>query len=331
MAGTGINGPFNFTTREYFDNAGDPNAAKGSTLSFEELDETLLFLSASAASASSAAILEQNVTPTEVVGGYNPSTPLVAGLTFTEFVVGLLTPYQPPSISSLTLRDGGTTVGGIRELGNDFNVTNIVFNASDDSNSAYPHSASITWTGNTDGGGDENNLSLTDSVLNPSNNLPLPGIYNPYYFNRFTSGSILFTVTSKYPNNITPINTSTTFTYRMLSIFGGFPSATIGDQQTFYNTISSSAGTAAWNVGGNTTTGGNPSRGNYPYYLFNSSFDIPDAFRISVGTSPLANGWVNMGTINVDNQFGVPIELRVIRAINPESYSNGQTLEFLYT
>ena len=49
MAGQGINGPFPFQTREYFDNAGDPNAAKGSTLTFEELDKTLLSLSASIA------------------------------------------------------------------------------------------------------------------------------------------------------------------------------------------------------------------------------------------------------------------------------------------
>jgi len=46
---TGINGPFSFTTRDYYDNNGDTNAAYGAELSWEQLDETLLFLSGSIA------------------------------------------------------------------------------------------------------------------------------------------------------------------------------------------------------------------------------------------------------------------------------------------
>lgn len=42
---TGINGPFSFTTRDYYDNNGDTNAAYGDELSWEQLDTTLLFLS----------------------------------------------------------------------------------------------------------------------------------------------------------------------------------------------------------------------------------------------------------------------------------------------
>jgi len=336
MAGQGINGPFPFQTREYYDNGGDTNAAKGSTLTFEELDKTLLFLSASAASASAnAAVLEQQVNPTLEVGGYNPQTTLPVGLTFTDFVVGLLTPYQPPSINTLVLKDEGTNVGGIRELGNNFNVTNIVFNAGDDSNNAYPHSASITWTGNEDG--DETNLSLTDSVLDSNNNLPLPEEYNPYLFNRHTPGSISFTVTSKYPNNVTPIQTSTTSTYRMLSILSGYPSAAIPtDSQSFYTALLKDDGastdlnsSAAWNVGGNEAAGGNPSRGNYPYYLFNNSFAVPTQFQYNAGTAAVSSAWTDLGTITIDNSYGISVTLRVLRGNDPEGYPPGATLNFL--
>ena len=44
---TGINAPFSFTTRDYYDNNGDTNAAYGSELSWQQLDTTLLFLSKS--------------------------------------------------------------------------------------------------------------------------------------------------------------------------------------------------------------------------------------------------------------------------------------------
>ncbi len=100
MAGTGVNGPFNFTTREYFDNAGDPNAAKGSTLSFEELDETLLFLSASAASASGA-VLTSNITSNIGAGAIGSGTTLTVGTTFQDFVQQLLVTYIEPTITGV--------------------------------------------------------------------------------------------------------------------------------------------------------------------------------------------------------------------------------------
>jgi hypothetical protein len=47
--GEPISRPFAFTTRQYYDIDGDPNVANDATLSFEELDTTLLFLSSSIA------------------------------------------------------------------------------------------------------------------------------------------------------------------------------------------------------------------------------------------------------------------------------------------
>jgi hypothetical protein len=47
--GDPISGPFSFRTRQYYDINGDPNVAKDSILSFEDLDTTLLSLSSSIA------------------------------------------------------------------------------------------------------------------------------------------------------------------------------------------------------------------------------------------------------------------------------------------
>lgn len=336
MAGQGINGPFPFKTREYYDNNGDTNAAKGSTLTFEELDKTLLALSSSAASASSAAVLEQNVTPTLEVGGYDITSTLPIGMTFTEFVVGLLTPYQPPTISNLTLKDNSNnTITLLRELGNSFDAYSIGLTANDDSNGAFPRSASITWTGNDGSSGDETDLLLTSNILSSTNTISL--VDGPYTFNRNTSGSISFTVTSKRPDNTTNIPTSATSTYRMLSILSGYPSATIpGDPQGFYDTLLTETGastalnsSAAWDVGGNAATGDNPNRGNYPYYLFNNNFTVPTQFQYNAGTAAVSSAWTDLGTITVNNSYGVSVTLRVLRGNDPEGYPPGATLNFL--
>jgi hypothetical protein len=331
MAGQGINGPFTFTTREYYDNNGNTNAAKGSTLSFEELDETLLALSASAASSTS--VLEQDVTPTETVGGYNPLTTLDEGMTFTEFVVGLLTPYQAPTINNLVLKDGGTTVGGTREVGNDFDITNVTFTSTVDSNNDYPHSASIAWTGNINGSSGDDSFLITNSVLASSNNLSLPG--NPYTFNRHTNGSINFTVTSKYPNNITSITTSTTSTYYIKSILAGTSTKLDNNypaSQSFYNAIVADSNNtttlrsnSTWAPGGNTNT--NPPS-NWSYYIYDASYTDPTLFSSALPNQPITSGWVKLNDITVDNQYGVSVTLTVWRSLQPGAYANGSTLSF---
>lgn len=330
MPTQGINGPFPFQTRKYFDNAGDTNAAKGSTLTFEELDKTLLFLSASVASGSDAT-LEQQVIPTLEVGGYNESSTLPVGMTFTQFVVNLLTPYQPASISSLTIKDGSTAVTMLRELGNAFTADFVTFSASNDSNNNYPHSASITWTGND--GIDVTDLSLTDNILGSSNTLPLPSTYT---FGRDAKGTISFTVTSKTPDDISNLITSTASTYRIKSILSGNPNTTISNAQTFYNALLAETGentalnsSAAWNVGGNAAAGGNPSRGNYPYYVFDNSFTTPTQFQYNAGTAAVSSAWTDMGTITVNNEYGVSVTLKVLRGNDPEGYPPGATLNFL--
>ena len=331
MPTQGINGPFPFQTREFYDNNGDTNAAKGSTLTFEELDKTLLSLSASIATSS--AILTQNVTPTEEVGGYNPSTPLNQGMTFTEFVVGLLTPYQPPTINNLVLKDGGTTVGGTREVGNNFNITNIIFTSTVDSNSDYPHSASIAWTGNTDGPSGNDSFLITDSILVSSNNLSLPG--NPYTFNRYTNGSISFTVTSKYPNDITSITTSATSTYYVKSILAGTSTKLDNNypaSQSFYDTIvadpintTTLRSNSTWAPGGNANT--NP-QSNWSYYIYDASYTDPIYFSSALPNQLMPSGWVKLNAITVNNQYGVSVTLTVWRSLQPGAYADGATLSF---
>jgi hypothetical protein len=331
---TGINGPFPFQTREYFDNAGDTNAAKGSTLTFEELDETLLFLSASAASANANAVLEQQVTPTLEVGGYDTTSTLPVGMTFTQFVTGLLTPYQAASIRDLTLKYNGSSISTPREVGNDFDANQISLTANDDSNGAFPRSASISWMGNEGTSGNENNLFITDSILTSTNNLNLD---STYVFNRTTAGTgtISFTVTSKAPNNTTDLTATTSTTYYVKSILAG-SSTKLDDNyavsQSFYDAVVADSNNettlqanATWAPGGNVNT--NPSS-NWSYYIYNAAYADPTLFSSTLPNQPINSGWTKLTDITVNNQYEIPVTLTVWRSLQPGGYADGSTLSF---
>lgn len=336
MPTQGINGPFPFQTREFYDNNGDNNAAKGSTLTFEELDKTLLSLSASIASASAnvdGATLEQQVIPTLEVGGYDQNSILPIGMTFTEFVVDLLTPYQPPSISGLTIKDAGAAnITLLRELGNDFNASYIGLTAAADSNSAFPNSASITWTSNAGTSGNVTNLLLTEDPLSANNTIELGNSYN---FNRTTSGTIPFTVTSKRPDNVTTITTGATSTYYIKSILAG-TSTKLDDNyavsQSFYNAIVANSNNtttlrsnSTWAPGGNANT--NP-QSNWSYYIYDASYSDPIYFSSALPDQPITSGWVKLNDITVNNQYNVSVTLTVWRSLQPGGYADGATLSF---
>jgi hypothetical protein len=125
MAGTGINGPFIFTTREFYDNDGDTSAAKGSVLTFGNLDQTLLFLSASAASGSSGkynSAFPAGTTVPYSVGGISANTNVntLNGKTFSQMFDELLFPTINPTDDPGSLVS--TTNRTYEEIGDTINV-----------------------------------------------------------------------------------------------------------------------------------------------------------------------------------------------------------------
>lgn len=114
-----------FKTREFYIEDTDPNTAKGSTLTFEELDKTLLFLSQSISSGSSgvyASAFYPNTNVPATVGGItiNTSVNTLEGLTFSEMFDQLLFPTIDPTpqpaggastiISPTAIQEVGTSV-----------------------------------------------------------------------------------------------------------------------------------------------------------------------------------------------------------------------------
>ena len=92
-----------FKTRQFY-LSGSTDSAKGSTLTFEELDTTLIFLSQSisfVASSSDNAVLTSTITANQTAGAITPGTVLNVGTTFQQFVETLLVNYIPPTITAV--------------------------------------------------------------------------------------------------------------------------------------------------------------------------------------------------------------------------------------
>lgn len=118
-----------FKTRQFYIEGTDPNTAKGDTLTFEDLDKTLLALSASVASGSSGvynSAFYPDTTVPATVGGItiNTSVNTLEGKTFSEMFDQLLFPTinptaQPAGGASATMTVGAGTggSGNIREVG----------------------------------------------------------------------------------------------------------------------------------------------------------------------------------------------------------------------
>jgi hypothetical protein len=123
--GTPITGPFTFRTRQFY-NANGTNTAKDSTLTFADLDETLLSLSASAASGSSLGIYDSAFpNGTEVpyaVGGIPAETDVATlnGKTFSQMFDELLFPTINPTDNPGSLVS--TTSRIYEEIGDVINV-----------------------------------------------------------------------------------------------------------------------------------------------------------------------------------------------------------------
>jgi hypothetical protein len=95
-----------FKTREFYITNTDPNVAKGSTLTFEDLDKTLLYLSQSiSSSVGSSGIYDSAFPPgtltPQAVGGIDEDTDVssLEGKTFSEMFDLLLFPALPPAAS----------------------------------------------------------------------------------------------------------------------------------------------------------------------------------------------------------------------------------------
>lgn len=322
MAGTGINGPFNFTTREYYDNNGDLNAAKGATLSFEDLDQTLLFLSASAASASGAgAALTSDVTANVTAGNITPGTTLATGTTFQEFAQQLLVTYIEPTITAVQAWYNNSQITYTYDVGDSLIIDEIKWSETADSpNGYYP----------------QNYGDLTITIDGTPYNIGTPS--SPYsyivtppqtiYESSVTSTSI---TVSGLDKNLTTVSGSKTISFSLRNQFGGYGGAipTNNSQaQALFNFITGSqTNVFDSNKAFNVTCDGNYTNdpANYTYIVYPSTYGTLSNI-IQNGATPVLGAFTSLGQFNINNGYGYSYSVYIYKSNALGAFADGVTL-----
>jgi hypothetical protein len=218
-----------FKTRQYYIEGTDPNTAKGDTLSFEDLDKTLLYLSQSISSSIGSSGVYDSAFPAgtltpQAVGGIDEDTDVssLEGKTFSEMFDLLLFPALPPAASGFGF-SSTVSPSSVQQVGTTASVTlTSTFNQG-------------SWV-----------------VANQSNR----NYYGPATNYYFTSGS----------TTVEQVNSTYTFNnYRVLFGSNNFPTAvshSAGQQPVFSSGAPYSNPTPA----GVLTDNNNPFTGVYPYF-----------------------------------------------------------------
>jgi hypothetical protein len=316
--GTPITGPFTFKTRQFYD-ANGTNTAKDSTLTFEELDETLLALSASAASASGA-VLTSNVTSNVIAGAIGSGTTLTAGTTFQQFVQQLLVTYIEPTITNVQAWYNNSELSTYTyDVGDSLDIDEVRWSTTDDSPDEEPPqyygviSASI------------------DGILYDMGAIPSP--YQLPATQTITETSVISTsiIISGIDKNNNSVSGTKTISFSLRNQFGGYGGTIPNNSSTaqaLFNFITGSQtnvfdSNKAFNVACDGTYTNSPS--NFTYIIYPSSYGTLSNI-IQDGATPVLTAFANLGAFTINNGYGHSYSIYIYKSNALGAFANGVTL-----
>jgi hypothetical protein len=280
-------------------------------------------LSASYAATSSRAVLVQNLTSNQNVGGISSGDIFLAGSSIEALLRDMLISYIEPTISNLTIRFGNTTIStAIRDVGDSFTCNSCSFSATVDSpDGNYPVSASITSSG-ADAGTSQFYLSNTTSNTNA---FPFGGTA---IINKASSaGSVLFTLNTKSQTTADTQSTSTSFSFLYRNYLAA-SSTIIIDNSTAQTVVSSGTvdsiltTSKSWTA---TCNANNANLSNYTYIIYPAAYgDLSNV--IQNGSLPVLTAFTKTGDFTVANTYGSSTSFRVYQSNQPGAFASGVTL-----
>ena len=294
-----------------------------------------LFGTSSFAVTASNTILQSSLLANQNVGGVTSGTTFQSGSSLETILRTILITYIPPTLSSLAVRNGGSTIStAARDVGNSFTINSASFSATaDNPTSIFPLSASFTVS-NADIG------TIThffgNNVLSTSNVL---SIGNSYTINRATTaGSVTFTVNGRRSDTnalITGASTSISFLWRN---YLRASSINIIDNASAQIVVNSAGGNdvldsdRAWNTTGTAATNTN---GNYTYIIYPASYGNLTQVILN-GATPAINAFgrndggvsdgLPIGDFTITNTYGATVTVRVYKTNSPGVFSPTDTL-----
>jgi len=270
------------------------------------------------------ATLGSNLTSNVTVGALTPTT-YAAGTSLETIFRAMLITYIPPTLTSLTIRNGGSTISiADRDVGNSFVFNTASFSATaDNPTSIFPLSSSFTASG-----ADVGTITqyFGDNVLSTTN---VRSVGANYTVNRATiEGSVTFTVRGRRSDTLAFItNATTSISFRWRNYLAA--SATIitnnATAQTVINTglVQADLNTGkAWDP---VCTVANDTVGNYTYILYPASYgDLTDIKQN--GALSVLNAFTKLGDYTITNAYGASISVRVYKSNSDKAFASGVEL-----
>jgi hypothetical protein len=309
-----------FTTRQYYvENT--PDTAKGSTLTFEELDKTLLFLSSSVASASGAT-LTTNVISNIEAGAIASGTTIPAGTTFQQFVQQLLVTYIEPTITGVQIWNNNSLIStATYDVGDSFDIDEVKWSETADSpDGKFPE--------------EYGNIFITINGTTYNTGTPT----SPYSYTVSPSQTIsentvtsVLTIVEGLDKNLATIAGTKTISFSLRNQFGGYggiipTSAT--QAQDLFNYLTGSQtnvfdNNKAFNVICDGTYTNNSS--NYTYIIYPASYGVLSNI-IQDGATPVLGAFTNLGTFTISNGYGHSYNVLIYKSNALGAFANGVTL-----
>ncbi len=280
--------------------------------------------SSSQAVTASNTILQNRILANQTVGGVSSGTSFNSGSALEYILRSILITYIPPTLSSLTVKIGASTIStAARDVGNSFTINSSSFNATaDNPDGIYPLSASFTGS-NADVG--TITTYFGNNVLSTSNTLALGSTYT---INKATSsGTVTFTVNGRRSDTnalITGASTSISFQWRNYMAASSTIVNDDGTAQVAVNdTVTSALDTdKSWTA---TCSAANDTFGNYTYIIYPASYGTLSNI-IQNGALSVLTAFTNLGTFTITNAYGATISVRIYKSNSDKAFAAGTTL-----
>jgi hypothetical protein len=281
-------------------------------------------LSSSYAITASNTVLQSIILTNQTVGGLISGTTLAIGTSLESILRTMLVTYIPPTLTSLVMRLGGSSIStAARDVGNSFTTNTASFSATaDNPTSIFPLSSSFTASGADIG---TQTFYFGNNVLSTTNTL---GVGSTYTINRATvNGTVTFTVNGKRSDTgatITATTTSIQFQWRNYLA----ASSTIPVDNTTAQTVVNASVTSAldtdrgWTA---TCTAANDTVGNFTYVIYPASYgDLSNI--IQNGALSVLSAFTKLGDFTITNAYAASISVRIYKSNSDKAFASGTTL-----
>jgi hypothetical protein len=267
--------------------------------------------------------LVQDLTSNQTVGGVAPGELFTAGSTLESVLRAMLITYIEPTISSLTIRNGGSNIStATRDVGNSFTCNSASFLATVDSpDGNYPVSASIT------GSGADSGLfqAYFSNTLSGTNTFTLGSALT---INRAsTAGNVTFIVNTKSQTTADTQSTNTGFAFYWRNYLAA-SSTVISDNSTAQSVINSGVVTSTLTTGKSWTAtcdANNADGSKFTYIIYPATYgDLSNV--IQNGALSVLSAFTEVGDFTISNLYSSSTTFRVYKSNQPGAFALGTTL-----